>query len=477
MAPPVDTSRLNQVGIQMGGAFQSYARGLRQAREGGFENEYAAAHLETFAGFRQQIDEAVDEHVESWSNGDEDLKVVGRAWMRNQPLNGRAAARGLLAMARDNTGANMNLSGPALEAYRAAQRVYQESQLPQANDPAVGFAALLTRTEAQGGISDEMVDRVMREAGAAYSQGVTNEAIRSAVSFAADLRDENGRPHAFAQVRPEDFDSSLQMGDEEGMARVANDMGVEPGLAEIIFSQGESSAAWQNFVRGQEGEKADFGYWARQLVTNQTQALMEYLDASPSATHDFRPSEAYASLMNNQEFQALASERIRMRTGSSPVDFLSGLTGGGATERNFIDYALAISPAYISRNAQNIRDTRERIKETTDPIARTRFILGAMEELSEADENTLLRAIQSRVNTTQEIWEQSVQSGQYGSSQEAMAGMAGATEVGWMQVNDVVMNQRFEDPAVEAIRRRAARNWNEYARISESGLQRLFGGR
>lgn len=401
---------------------------FKEADAKGVGNQYAAAVLPRVQALYAQQDAVTKNVVTRWAGGNKDLAAVGESWLRGQPITSEAGIRGLISMARNGTPAGMKLDGISGQVFKAVRAEVAKFDQPGTNkDPSAIFNATPQGKAERDKALQAKVGVAVRNI---YNNAMIHTVLQQAPTIARNVKI-NGAPHPFARVSQEDMMNSVNYGDQEGYKRI----GKKPG------------------DQLTPDEK-------RQLLIAQTQGFLEALDANASEP-GFKPSQAYASLVNNPQFQAQVSQMAGNQARSSFGNFITSATGGGDFAQNFVGYAHMVSQGYtatqVANTAKRISDQKSML---ADPWQRTRYVIQAMDGVSTSDANALIQAIQPAV-------QKKFASANVGQAVSGMMGLASMTpEQAQIRGNpfgvieDIVINQKLADPKAEAIRKRIAGQWS-----------------
>lgn len=434
-----------------------FKSGLERAKASGVQEEYMATFLPRFEDLRKRQAQLIESAVTNWAGKNEDLKNLGNAWLMGQPLNNRDSARGLIVLARDGLPPGMKLQGPALEAFRAAESVVTQSKAPKTGQSLEEI--MNPKKGPKDGITDDMIESVLGVARDAYNGSLVDKAIQSAPEIARNIKDAKGNAHAFSLVRPQDYRTALAIGDDKGLTRIADDMGIDKPTLNQILAGGPQGRAWTTWAQGREGAEADFSYWTRQLVALQTQETLIALDSTASATHDFKPSEAWADLMGSPEFQQQVYRTMDNQRNSGFGDFVVSGAAGNSANQQFGQYAAQIPIAQQTYASQKVIDTTARVAELRgDPYKRLSVIISAIPGVNREDENRLIQAVRLRLPEEKYLKMQDVKPRQRSH-----------------EIDSLILNERFEDPTIEAIRKRVAKHYETFAPQADTMFERIFG--
>lgn len=428
----------------------SIAEGFAEADSRGVGNQYAQANLPRLQALYKQQDEMISKTAQRWAGGNKEIQAVGEGWLRGTPVSGDTAARGLIQMARTGVPAGTRLSGPAAQTFAMVQQIVKAADTPAAGQT---IEQMMGSPENQRQRDRRLQQQVQSAVGEGYTNYMVDAVLKSTPELAHQVL-VNGQSHPFNRVNPTDFANAIAYGDQDGLKRLATqkEVGLDAPTLEKIFSEGINGPTWQATKQSKGWADSKFGELGRSLTAMQTQSAMQALDASGSARPGFKPSAAFADLMQNQQYQQQAMGIVNKVGQGSFGDFMvSGVAGPGFAEA-FTGYTGMVRNAYVNLNAATMSS---RVKEAqsmmSDGWTKTQYILNGMEGLTRQDSDQLISAIRPLVGTAPRITDRPVPDGH--------------DNVDFRNIHDVIMNHKFENPAIERIRQRAMRQWPQISAI------------
>lgn len=429
--------------------------GIDQARAAGNVEEYLASVGPRIQQLQQRRAKVVEQAIDTWAGGNKDLARLGSAWMQGTPLNNREAAIGLLTLARDGTPKGVNLNGPAAKALREAEAIIRQRDAADPNAAADGgFAAAMKGTAKKPkGFTDEEIRMATEAARNSYNGTLVDDALQSLPELTREFTD-----HAFGKVKGNDFRRAIHLGDQQGYEVIARQMGVDPATAQRVFTNPAARAKWQEANPGE-----DLGRMEQQLLAAQTLATFKFLD--DISTDGFSPAAAWADAMADPELQTTIRKQLGAQGGNSFGDFLTSSAAGGRTHEEFANYANHVNRSYVSyKESQAKRSRAEALDLWGMPEKRTKFILGAIPGINEAEEDALYKAIRQNVPAGFPPVDPLNPNHQQVSE-------------GNMAIEAFIMNQKLDDPTLESIRKRAAAGWKDISTTVDRGYSRVTGAR
>jgi hypothetical protein len=237
-----------------------------------------------------------------------------------------------------------------------------------------------------------------------------------------------------------------------------------------MFSSGESSPIWAKAKENAQGRS--YADWETAVSTLQMQATMQHLDATHPKIGRFAAGDVYSNLLANDRF-ADSAARISSAQGQMGFgDYVASSASGGSMAANVGQFGKAVRQSYhVMKGMQG----QERVAQTnrygSDPKLRFRTILGAIPDVTKAEEELLFKAITAQVPTNR--WENNLSSGMYGSSTEATGAMGGENESEFFMLQRALTGTKLNDPQAEAIRRKVIPKFTEYTKITDETIDRF----
>jgi hypothetical protein len=393
---------------------EALASEFNAANARGAGKEWAAQNLPRFQALQQAQDKVINDVATRWAGGNKTLLPLAQGWLRGSPVNSETAARGLVTMARNGLPAGTKLQGPALQAFRLAQQLVKESDTPQGNQTMNDVLSADPATKAEK--ERQLIQKVSEQVSKTYSQSLGNALTKETVTFARDIRI-NGKAHPFSFIDPAVYQQAL-------------------GYAEQAAQDSKAATPKErNAIR--------------------MRALLDGLDAMTDlSAQGTTASKALIDLYNRPEFHAKAAEFSRQysqRNGFS--DYLISSMG----RTNISDTMMQMRDSLAM--TASVRDTdilKAKVEEARsmrgDPWKRAEMVINGIEGVNKTEGQLLLNALRKRV---------SQQPGLLANAPGATFAQ-GAAEMRGDQLARIeysLHNEKFEDPALESIRRRVAGRW------------------
>lgn len=433
----------------------------------------AATFLQEFQLMAEQQDAMIDSVAQRWGGGSKPMTNVAQAYLRGEPITQGAALDGIIHMAQNGLPANVKMTGAAGQAMRAAQGAVAEyEQILDKPNLSINAPEKTAKQKAR-----ELREHVAKKVRGAFVNSNLNQAVSNAPTLAKGVK-LDGQAHPFSQVSEADWDNAVATGDSQGYAVLASQLGINAREARIMLSGGKGAEEIWNAVKQRNAPDgvpyAQIGLDSlkRSLVAAQTQETLKLIDDSPSANASFKPSTAYADLMNNGEFMQAIAKGVESTTRGDFGSYIAGTIGVDGFLNGLQNYALTVRSAANSyRNAETARIREAGKRYNQDPFTQTSMVLGAIDGLSESDEKKLLGAIKTMVGDVP---------GQSALHRAAVGGRTphgrqGAHDDANEKIDELIMSGKFDDPDLERIRKVAAGQWREMRPRIDRSWKRYLG--
>jgi hypothetical protein len=458
------SSTANFVATQIAG----WQKGFEQAKAQGIDREYVARTAAQLQGWQKQYDDAVISVAKKWGGGKAPLVAVADAWLRGNPLSGEAAIEGLKSIARTGAPAGSKMSGPVLQAVQVAQSIVRDWDSPADAKSGDALSFILDK---EGKKDEKDLNRRLQQAvSAVYADALTDNLLNSLPDIARNVRDpaNPGKPHPFSAVSRDDFIASVRHGDQEGYGKIASDLGLPNGqVAQRMIAEGIDGATWQAVKKEKGLTDGAFAEIFESLQAVQMSATLQALDASASARPGFSPARAYVELLNSQEALNQVDTIVAGYGKSNFGAFLVSSSAGGGYRDSWAGYAQSMSSVYTQLHSTSLRDRiSQQRKIGGDPYVRMNAVLRAA-NLTANESTLLINAIRplAKLNTTPD---------HAYLADKALFGMPQERNMqNFDMLSEIVRNHKFENPQVEAVRKKAAREWDAMQAVVGNVLDSL----
>lgn len=408
---------------------QIISKGIEEAEAKGVSTEYYAGQVAKKQALLKRQEEVIDQVATQWAGTSKDMKAVGVAWLKGQPMTNETAINGLISMARNGKPAGMKMDGVTAQVFKVVEAVVRKADSPQPGQTPQDMFASDPQNQAEK--KRKLIQDVRVAVEGAYNDTTVDAILGQAPEMASQIR-VNGRVHPFARIRTEDFRMALAYGTQEAYKR----NGLNPG-----------DAVPPNLLSKVQGDE--------------TIAMLEALDARASEP-GFTPSRAYADLLGNSQFRGMVGSATQNAMKSGFGAYVTGSAAGGDFNTQFDAYSRNVQRGYTAMTAAQ---TNQRILQKrsllADPWDRSSSVM-RLAGLSAQESDRLVKAVRP------EATRRAGQSGQV--SQPGMLGslMGGPNDDQLVARHDVfesiqetILNTKFDHPELEALRKRAAKGWAE----------------
>jgi len=405
---------------------------IREAKAKGVAPEVAEQLRGKAHALRENFFKQVDLVADRASGGDQSAAGWMKTYLKGGRLDSNQGAEAMLFYVnKGGLPQGMRSSAQARAAFGAAQqaraRVDQEINSKQLKVDQKQRKAMYLRA-------------IQESAQSAQTTISFNEMISALPEVAAKLND------PFKGVSQQDFEAARRGSEAQSYAEVGDKLGITPNDAKLLFGgryRGANAAELTQRIQ-REGIKG-------QTIARQQALFLEYLDRSPSANQNFKPSVALAEMLRRPEVLKFARSYEQNLGGASFGDFLTSSTTqeGVLVDRmgqwgNTIQQQVADNRgAEIAGNSRAYQLAYKRY-----PIVRGPVLLAAIPGIEPQEEAALLRALKIGRN---------------------MPGGPNDAE----GLTRAIKGTKFQDPNLERIRQIAAKHWDEVSAMTDRALERF----
>lgn len=359
---------------------------------------------------------------------------------------GQAADATLFYAERGSLPAGMRSSTQARAAFNAARQAITQVDNEIRGRPNV------SRQERQNLIRQRIAEIVPN----AYTANTFNEFVSALPELA---QQEN---HEFAGIARRDFDMARRAGETVPFQEIGRELGISEADARLLF-QGQYQGADSGDVTRRFEEMGGRGH----VFARQQAVFAEYLDRSPSASPQFRPSRALADLLQRPGIVNRTRTMESLARETSFGDYLSSSMSEGRLTETFAGWSNNFTQQVDDIRVAEVGQSRYQSHwYRTNPIFRARVILAAIPGIEQAEEQALMEALEpnyrQQISTSDTI--RRVVTGTHGRQ-------------GTQQLRSIILNQRFNDPGLERIRRIAAQHWDQAASTTDNAVEAYIGER
>lgn len=417
--------------------------------------QYAPRVQELYAAQQK----AADQVAESWAGGNKKLKPLAQAFLSGSPLNSTSAVQGLIEMARTNGSFGGGMSGPAAEALATARRIVQDDAAPKAG---TDMASLMATPQGRAEKEQKLESRVAAAITQTYQNAIFHRVIQNAPTVARTIN------HLGQQLDPEVLGNAITAGDAKGYETIAAQLGIKPDEAKALFNGGsEASPMWQHARHGDQS----YGQWATQLQVAQQQQTYRVLDATHPKIGKYSAGAVYANLLGNPRFAQVAGSMAMQQGQASFGDSIMSSMGAGSIQGQVSQFGQTAMNAY---RLMGQRDLLMRVARANqygnDPIARTQTIVGAIPGINPQERDRFMAAVKTQFQG----------GGQRDPVVDALHGMADSgsrtddtRQSESYRLERIITETKFQDPALEALRQKIAKQYHAYAQITDDAIDSL----
>lgn len=432
-----------------------WQKGFEEAKTAGVEREYIARTAPQLQAWQKSYDDSVTAVAKRWGGGKPELEAVAGAWLRGNPISGDAALKGLVTIARTGMPAGSKMSGPALQAIKVAQAIVQDWDNPANSKSGMDLDSLLK----SGGKKDEkeLMRRIQQGVSAVYADGLTDELLNGLPAIARNVKDptDPSKPHPFSRVSREDFNAAVRHGDSEGFTAIGQELGLNAQQTQKMFAEGTDGPTWQAVKQAKGLSDGQFGDFFEKLQAVQMTGTLQALDASHSARPGFSPAKAYVDLLNSQEVLNQVDKIVNAYGNSNFGSFMVSSSAGGGYRDSWAGYASSMGNVYTQLHNTDLKDRIAQQRNLLgNPFTRMNAVLRAS-GLTAQESQMLTKAVSSLAGV------QSRPAHEYLADKSMFLVRDADNANSFDKVSYVIQNHKFEDPALEKIRQKAAKSWDE----------------
>lgn len=455
---------VEQQGLNIAARVTQYQEGLARATQSGAGAAYVAQNMPELQ--KMQADQMkLAEDLSKRFSTNRDAQATAMGWLTGQTISGETNVKGLISLARTGLPAGVRLSGAAQQQFQRVQQMVTEHD--KGGGPAgQGIDGILGAATGRGTSATQreqsFINDVTKAMQSSYNATSMNDVIKSAPTIAANVRGENGLPLSLSRVPVQEFNSAVASGDRRGLEIIGRQLNLRPEQVETMFSQGPTGAAFQNVQKNKKD--ADFSALQRQLLSAQTQATMVALDQTSVAHDGFKPSAAYAAAMQNPQFQQQVMTGIANRAQGNLGEYIIGGVAPNSFDSTFYQYSQHVGQAYadVQHNALMER-ARVAPEILGNPVRFADAAIGAVPGITDAEHRALYAAMVSQIQQ---------QPGYRPAGLEDPANTDHPTSEA-SQIDAIITQGKFADPAIESVRRKAAAAWEQSKASARGSLRAL----
>lgn len=454
-----ETNRLVQISSQV--------KQLTQSGQHEAARQLVASTLPEIQGMFDRRDKMVDDMVTRWAGGNKDLKAIGSSWAQGTQVEPGAAVRGLIYMARNGPPAGMQFSGTSAKIFNTIRSETQKWDNQQVGDDKLKGS--------KGDRDAVLIQQIQGKLGNLFNSDMLTGILQRAPQTAGMIST-NGKRHPFSMVSQESMNTAIDQGDEQGYKVVAQQLtGGNVGTLKQILAEGPKGETWTKLAPTLKGDEQKFGTWVERLKSAQTQGMYQVLDSFRTDAMPFAPSTMLKDLMSRPEFYQAAKNQGLMQERGSMGGFVTSAASSGGFGNEVQNYTTRAINAFNTYRGQKIDSLATKGNALRrQPVARAHFLLKSIPGLTDDDETYLLNAVKGA------MWQPSntelaIAQGERGQSPHDSGGFISKKQ--WQSIEGTILNQKFDDPRAESLRKKVAPVWKQYHESTEKLIgSSWFGG-
>ncbi len=391
--------------------------GFKNAQSQGIGAQYIQQVYPRIQALQQLQQKTISDVMKRWAGKDTNLQALGEAWVRGQPITSDAATRGLITMARSGMPAGMNLQGPMRNVFNAV--VAKVQSIDKANQ-GKSLDALMNGNKDQ--IDPKVLKEVQTTIARAYQSNVDGEILKATPGIASKVL-VDGKPHPMSMIDPIQFSAAIT----DAKRRAAE------------------------MYQGKNDPKGQTAAEMRLVLDN-----LSHIEVG-----GVKASRAYTDLLNRPQYQAAATNLTNGFMYSGGLgEYMAGTIAGGQITSSIPQYGRAMLQTEQVRTAANLQVTDQQVQGMKgDPYLRARMILTAQDTMTRMEIDKLLQAVKPLVEAKMSPMSQ------VGRMMER-DGLRNARNNQRLEIfENIITSQKFDDPSLEAIRKKAAGTWPDHRGI------------
>lgn len=413
-----------------------------------------AEFIKQIGSMMEQQDKVIDKVAQGMTR-DPDGQILLGAWMKGDTVTPEQATKGIIALGR--AGAlppGVRLQGAAAKAVKAgidASLMVDRLYDPTTKENAARVARGQFKKPNAKALEAERMQKVSQAVSQAWVQGNMTELMNRLPEAAKNMG------HPFGNVSMSDFRAAQAAGDQAGMTRLGQVLGLDADQMQKVFGPGGSKALPSD-------SKMTFSQAQQQLQKYQGVETLRALDRSPSAQGmKVKPSEAMVDFMGSQPMQSRLADFTNVVGKSSFGAMIGDAIGGGNVVSAFNQYGNVLGRAHGAIVLEDQASQRAQIASYKGtPFKRAAAIAGAIPGLDATAEKMLIKGIREQLGVSglnETLAQLPVVGSGTGPLNEA--------------IDNLILHGKFDNPSLEKIRRVAAQNWVQFSESTDRAMDRL----
>jgi len=393
--------------------------------------------------YKQQQDQITTE-ANRWAGGNKKLLPLAQSYLTGSSLSSAPAVQGLIELARTGGSFGKGMSPAANAALEATKQVLAQSSQSQGG---VSIESLMSDASPKGKAKQEALEAaVAAKVGEVYLNSTFDSMVKNAPAIAKQIG------HIGQNLNGDILNNAIQNGDDAGFAAIGAQIGgLNADETRALFA-GDKAATQKADLKGKS-----VAQWQSALSVAQLQSTYKILDATHPKIQGHNAGAVYANLLGNQKFATTAGALSTAQGQGSFGDSVIGTVGQGNLTANVNGYGQMALKAYSGMQHQALMK-RVAVQNSygNDPNVRMAAVLGATPDIT-ADERRMLLQHFKQVPTAPSRYVGSI--GPEGDNQER-----------FKQLRTILLDTKFQDPKLERIRSKAARNFDAVAKQADDAV-------
>lgn len=459
VAPP-ELERQNQ---QLAVNLQSLQQGYKIAFDSGgptAARAYIQQKLPELQGVVSDQQKSAEQMATQWAGvGHPNMAALGKGYLTGTALNPGTAASAIIEMSREGIPAGTRLSPDMVNTFNKVKGIVDSYYQKKDAQVAEGGKLLPGMKAPKNQIDPDLIKLVTGAMQQGSVQNNNTQLLNNLGVFAGKIPTPDGKPVPASRINPMDMQQSFAYGDQQGLHLAAQAAGVsDQAMKDIVGADANKSAqAYKAYADSKKGSAQPLDALKSGLLAQQTQQSLAHLRMTPSGQLGFDPALEVVKTWNMPEFQQLGMNFGQGKASQSAADYATHQVSGSAYGMSMMNYGNTLSQAFSTMEAKNTAqalDSQRKLR-NAQPIDTATMALHSLEGFNTSDANQLMRAVVPAANNL-------VQTGQ---AKYVDPGDA---------IDQVITQGKFQDPQLEALRQRAAKDWMKTRAGTQKGLLGLL---
>lgn len=290
----------------------------------------------------------------------------------------------------------------------------------------------------------------------------------------------NAPTHPFGKLNASTWRTAVSTADAMGIAEIANTVGLSAGQLTSVLG-GKNPGLDEEKFKELRGKAPQLG---AQVSAAQQRRLADVLDQSDPVVPNMKNSQLLSDFLQSPEGQA-AFQRADTSDGRGIADWLATTISSGGTQSRMTQYQQGYTGALnVAEGERRTQSLRLAEGYRNDPMRRTGAILRGMgfkpQEITQlaGAMQPLIPQGTARQQEGMEIGKLSDRIHNAPGSMNLFGIPTYRTDLAARQINSIdqiITNHKFDDPQVEALRKRAAKGWQAQSESADHFIDGLLG--